>query len=174
MICVNCGHDNIPGVDLCESCGSDLAGLDLPEASAGFRGKLLSDRIGDLPMAPALVVSAEARVTEAVERMREARQGCVLVEREGRLAGIFTERDVLVRIVRKGLDPAAVALGSVMTPDPVTLAPSDPPAYAIHRMVSQRFRHLPVVEGDKLIGFVSSRSILRYIHEDVIAEGGAS
>ncbi len=173
MICVNCNHDNIPGVDLCESCGSDLAGLDLPEADGGFRGKLLSDRVADLPMAPALVISAEAWVVEAIERMREARHGCVLVERDGRLAGIFTERDVLVRIVRKGLDPAAVPLGSVMTPEPLTLAAGDPPAYAIHRMVSQKLRHLPVVDGDKLLGFVSSRSILRYIHEDVIGEGSA-
>ncbi len=174
MICLNCGYDNIPGVDLCESCGSDLAGHDLPESDAGFGGKLLTDRIADLPMAPALVVSAEARVVEAIERMREARQGCVLVERDGRLAGIFTERDVLVRIVRKGLDPAAVALASVMTPEPLTLAPGDPPAYAIHRMVSQKLRHLPVVDGEKLLGFVSSRSVLRYIHEDVIGERGAA
>ncbi len=57
-----------------------------------------------------------------------------------------------------------------MTPDPFTHSTEDPPAFAIHRMVEQGLRHMPVIEDDELIGFVSVRNLLRYIHEDVIAE----
>lgn len=168
MRCHNCGAENIPGIDLCDTCGSDLAGLDLPEAEAGVQGRLLTDRIADLTLEPPVTASAEETVAEAVTRMRETGHGCVLVETGGRLEGIFTERDLLVRVLRRGLDPAAVRLGRVMTPEPFTLSPADPPAFAIHRMVAQGLRHLPVVVGDDLKGFISARNVLRYLHRDVI------
>ena len=170
MICPSCLHDNIPGVDQCESCGSDLAGHDLPEAGSGFRGKLLSTRIDQLELAPPLLVSSDATVAEAIQIMREARHGCILVHRDSQLIGIFSERDVLVRVLRRGLQPAAVSVESVMTPEPITLAPSDPPAFAIHLMVSEEIRHLPIVEAGELKGFVSTRSVLRFIREDVIGQ----
>ncbi len=168
MLCPFCGHDNIAGIDLCASCGSDLAGLDVLEAQHGFQGKLLSDRVGDLTMGPAIVVAADASVRQAVEKMRRFRHGCVIVEDTERLVGIFTERDLLTRVLLRGLDPDQVSMAEVMTRNPWTLTPGDPPAFAIHRMVAQGVRHLPVIGGGELQGFVSVRNILRYIHEDVI------
>jgi CBS domain-containing protein len=168
VICPYCGHDNVPGVDLCESCGSDLAGLDLPEAEEGFRGQLFTDRIGDLHLMPPLTVSPQTTVADAISRMREARHGCVLVQDGDTLVGIFTERDVLVRGVHKGLDMDREPVASVMTPEPFTLKPDDPPIFAIHCMVVEGLRHLPVVEGDQLLGFISVRNVLRYIHRDVL------
>ena len=63
----------------------------------------------------------------------------------------------------------------VMTPRPITLSPSDPPAHAIHLSAARGLRHLPVVESDQVLGFISVRHLLRYIHEDVLAmpEGNA-
>ncbi len=168
MICPNCGHDNIAGFDLCESCGSDLAGLDLPEARPGFPGHMMTDRVGDLDLAEPLFVSADTTVAEAIAKMREKRHGCVLVREDSRLVGIFTERDVLARVVRRGLDAAGVRVAEVMTPNPVTLSPRDPPAFAIHNTVARGLRHLPVVDGDRVLGFISVRHLLRYIHHDVI------
>ena len=169
MLCLNCGHDNIAGIDLCEACGTDLAGLDLPEAHSDFRGKILTGRVGDLELKPAPTVPLGATVTQAIEKMRRARQGCVLVVgRNGGLKGIFTERDVLVRVVARGLVAGSTPVEAVMTPDPMVVWPSDPPAYAIHRMVEQSVRHLPVVDGSRVLGFISSRSILRYIGRDVL------
>jgi len=170
MLCPFCGADNIPGIDLCESCGSDLAGLDGVESETGFQGRLMSDRVGDLTMGPALVVDAATTVEKAVEKMRRFRHGCALVEDGNRLVGIFTERDLLTRVIRQGLDASEVTMSDVMTRSPSTLSPGDPPAFAIHRMVQQGLRHLPVIEDGELQGFVSVRNILRYVHEEVIAD----
>ncbi|MDX1504030.1 MAG: CBS domain-containing protein, partial [Thermoanaerobaculia bacterium] len=93
--CPHCAAENLPGADVCDHCGSDLAGLDIPEAEGGFRGRLLTARLGDLKLSPAVVAAPEDTVSRAVERMREARSGCVLVFRDGELAGLFNERDLL-------------------------------------------------------------------------------
>ena len=168
MRCPNCGHENIPGVDLCHRCGSDLAGLDLPEASVGFRGRLMTDHVGDLELIDPLYVELDTSAAEAIALMREARHGCVLVRDGDSLVGIFTERDVLTRVVRPGKDPSSVSMKEVMTPRPITLSPSDPPANAIHLSAARGLRHLPVVDQDQVLGFISVRHLLRHIHEDVL------
>lgn len=168
MLCPNCHFDNIPGVDLCENCGSDLAGLDIPEAAAGLSGRLLSDRVGELPLAPAISVKPAASVADAVQLMRRERQGFVLVVDNESLVGIFTERDVLGRVLRAGLAPADTSVQQVMTPGPTTLQPDDPPAFAVHRMVSQKFRHVPIADGDRVQGLLSIRGVLQYLQEDLL------
>lgn len=169
MRCPYCGARNIQGVDVCESCGSELAGLDLPEAGRGFSGRLLTDRIGDLALQDPVTVTPDDSVATAVERMREHRAGCVLVTENDRLVGLFNERHLLIRVLRAGLDPVATPISAVMTTDLVPLDPEDPPAYAVHCMVSRSFRHLPVVHDERLIGFLSVRTILGYLHRDVLS-----
>lgn len=168
MLCPSCDFDNIPGVDTCESCGSDLAGLDLPEAGSGFRGKLLTDRISDVGFTLPPTVESSATVAQAILKMRRARSGCILIEKEGRLEGLLNERHVLTRVLRQDRDPEATPISEVMSPNPLKLSPDDPPAYAIHCMVAYGFRHMPVVSNEKLLGVVSVRNILRYLHSDVI------
>jgi CBS domain-containing protein len=165
MRCPSCGTENIPGVDACEECGTDLAGLDLPEAGSGFRGRMLTDRIGDLALPMPVLLGPEASVAEAIAGMRERRCGCTLVQDGGEIAGIFNERHVLTRVLRPGLDPETTPMSAVMSPDPLRLSPEDPPAYAVHCMVAYGFRHLVVVDGSELKGYVSVRTILRYIDE---------
>ncbi|MEE8525434.1 MAG: CBS domain-containing protein [Thermoanaerobaculia bacterium] len=168
MRCPNCAHPNIPGADLCESCGSDLAGLDLPESSAGFDGRLLGDRIDRLDVKAPLIVAPDATVAEAIALLRREKQGCVLVQDGDQLVGILTERDVLTRVVRPDLDAEKTPISSVMTAAPLTLELSDPAAFAIHRMVVEGLRHLPVVQGGTPVGFISVRNVLRYLHADVL------
>lgn len=174
MLCPNCATDNIPGVDVCEECGSDLAGLDLPEARGGFRGRLLTARLGDLPISEAVIVSADETVRASIERMREAQAGCVLVEEGGRLVGLFNERHVLTRVLRKDLDPATTPISEVMSADPLKLSPDDPPAFAIHCMVAHGFRHMPLVSRGEILGYISVRNILAFLHQDVIARAAAA
>ena len=168
MLCPDCGHDNIQGIDHCERCGSDLASLDLPEAQSGFRGRLMTDHVGDLPLVAPLSVDPESTVAAAIAVMREARHGCVLVHQNEHLIGIFTERDVITRVVRAKRAPNKVAISEVMTPDPITLSPSDPPAHAIHLSAARGLRHLPVVDGREVLGFISVRHLLQHIHDAVL------
>ena len=170
MICKSCGADNIAGMDSCEECGSDLSHLDRPGARGGFSGRLMNDRVGDL-LSEAVQAAPETTVAEALTRMREAKVGCVLVVRDGKLVGVFNERHVLTRVLSRDLDPEASTLGEVMTPDPLLLDPEDPPAHAVHRMVAQDRRHLPVVSGTEILGYVSVRNVLHYLRNDVIPFG---
>jgi signal-transduction protein with cAMP-binding, CBS, and nucleotidyltransferase domain len=174
VLCPNCATDNIPGVDVCEDCGTDLAGLDLPEARSGFRGKLLNTRVGDLPVSPAVIVSTDDTVREAIERMRDAQAGCVMVQKDGKLVGLFNERHVLTRVLRKDLDAGATAISQVMSASPLQLSPEDPPAFAIHCMAAYGFRHLPLVSKGEVLGYISVRNILAFLHEDVIARSPAA
>lgn len=171
MRCPNCSHDNIPGADLCDSCGTDLAGLDLPEAKAGFRGRLMTDSVGELHLiSPPPAAYPDTTAADAIGLMREAKHGCVLVQDGEDLVGIFTERDVLTRVLRSGIDPEQVTMSEVMTPQPITLAPADPPAYAIHLCAARGLRHIPVVENGRVLGFISVRHLLRHIHENVLGD----
>ena len=168
MRCPSCATDNIQGVDACSNCGSDLAGLDLPEARRGFSGRLLADSIEDLQLSDPITLAPENTVREAVESMRRERQGCVFVEQQGQLVGAFNERHLLTRVLRADRDPETTALSEVMSPVPVQLYPEDPPAFAVHCMVSRRLRYLPVVSEGALIGFLSVRNILAYLNDELI------
>lgn len=167
MLCPFCATSNIQGDDTCIHCGADLAGLDLPEARRGFRGKLLGGRIGDMPLAEPIAMAPETTVREAVDRMRQARRGCVFVESHGELVGAFNERHLLIRVLRAERDLETTRLADVMNPVPVTLSPDDPPAFAVHCMVSRGLRHLPVVSAGELVGFLSVRTVLAYLHDEL-------
>ncbi len=168
MLCPSCATDNIPGVDACSNCGSDLAGLDQLEAQRGFSGRLLGDRIGDLKLSEPIALAPESTVREAVERMRKEHRGCVFVEQRGELVGAFNERHLLTRVLRANRDPETTTLSEVMGPVQVQLHPEDPPAFAVHCMVSRRLRHLPVVSEGALVGFLSVRNILAYLNNELI------
>ena len=168
MRCPSCGTDNIAGVELCESCGSDLAGLDLPEARGGAVGQLMTEQIKDIGLTPPITASADETVEAVVLRMREARHGCVHVLDGEKQTGIFTERDVMSRVLLAGLNPSTTPVADVMTPHPTSLRVEDPPAHAIYRMVSQGFRHLPITSDGELAGSISVRNLLRYIDCEIL------
>ena len=98
-----------------------------------------------------------ATVAEAARLMAEANVGALLVVEKHHLRGIFTERDVLTRVVAKGLDPAATPLSRVMTPNPDTISPDKPFGHALIMMYDHGYRHMPVVDGGKPVGIVSMR-----------------
>lgn len=91
--------------------------------------------------------------------MRDNRIASIMVTEEGTLIGIITERDVTTRMVAVGLDPDQTLAKDIMTADPDTLNPDDTAAKAIKMMVERNYRHLPVTDGDDLVGMVSVRDI---------------
>jgi len=86
--------------------------------------------------------------------------GAVPVLQDGQLAGIFTERDLMSRVVAAGKDPARTPVSQVMTEDPLTVAPNDPLETCMTLMKRHGFRHVPVCSGRVLKGIVSLRDIL--------------
>jgi CBS domain-containing protein len=115
---------------------------------------------------PVVCVPAVATVRVAVERMNHANSGCVLVEDGGRLVGIFTERDVLTKVVGTGLNVDQTRVGILMTRHPETLSPDDQVAYALNMMSVGGFRHIPLVdEAGRPVGLVSMRNVVDYMVE---------
>jgi CBS domain-containing protein len=98
----------------------------------------------------------EATVQEACRHMRERYVGAVLVtEGDRRLVGIFTGRDAVHRVLAEGKDAARTRLAEVMTRDPKTLPPGRAAIEALRLMEDSRIRHLPVVDGGRVVGIVS-------------------
>lgn len=166
MICPVCDRDNIQGADVCENCGMDLAGLDVSEWGVDPDDPVLSVKLRELPLKPPLILAGSASVREAVALMQERGEGVLFVlSADGELCGILTERDVTGRVAARGRDLDDTRLEQVMTRDPVTLRADDPLAWALHRMGVEGQRHLPVLEGRRLLGFLSIRSVLRLFLE---------
>jgi CBS domain-containing protein len=111
-----------------------------------------------------VTVSPEDPVQLAIARMLEENVGSVAVCEGERLVGIFTERDVL-RLAGEGRDFPEVRVGDVMTRQPVTLAPNDDVLDAARLMGERKIRHLPVLEGENLLGMVGIREVVRALVE---------
>ncbi len=99
-------------------------------------------------------------VREAAIRMAEAKVGAMLILDHGKLTGIFTERDILNRVVAKRLDPDATPLSQVMTADPRTISADKPLAHALVMMDEGGYRHVPVMDNGQPVGMVSARDAL--------------
>ena len=115
-----------------------------------------------------LVFSRHDSATDAMRAMQAEHRGCVLVTYDGTpgspLTGIFTERDVLFRIVDRGRNPASLPLGEVMTPDPETLSVHATVAYVLNKMSVGGFRHVPVVDDDhRPYAVISVRDVVTFL-----------
>jgi CBS domain-containing protein len=107
-----------------------------------------------------LTVSGSAFVPEAARLMRDRNVGAVMVMEGTQLAGVFTERDALFRVLAAGRDPAATPLSAVMTKAPQTIHPDKPFVEALRMMLEGGFRNVPVVENGEVLGMVSVRDAL--------------
>ena len=130
-----------------------------------IKGALLADKITTLLPAEPICVPETATVHDAVAAMLAKRQaGVLVVDGEGRLIGIFTERDVLTRVVGQNLDTRRTPLGAVMTRDPEALSPRDRVAYALNRMSVAGYRTIPLIDADKRpIGVATVTDFIRWL-----------
>jgi CBS domain-containing protein len=114
--------------------------------------------------------SPETPVSKAAKLMANKNVGAVMVFKDKRLVGIVTERDITYRVVARGLDAQSTRLADVMTQDPDVVDPDKPFGYALLRMFERGFRHMPVVEGGKVVGIVSARSAMDPELEELVSE----
>jgi CBS domain-containing protein len=117
-----------------------------------------------------VVAPPDATVGKTVKLMARRKVGAVMIADNGRLVGIFTERDAVYRVMAKGRDADATRLVEVMTPDPMTVAPGESFGYALLLMHEHGFRHAPVVEDGRPVGMVSARMALDPELEEFVVE----
>ena len=170
MICPNCGYENLPGADQCEQCLSSLTRDDVPQAESGVERSLMEDPVACLlPIRP-LTVETHTSLAEALELMRNHRIGCLLVTaKQGSLAGILTERDLLQKVALEAPDLEQCRVEDFMSGAPETSKPYHPLGYAIQRMIVSDLRYLPLVDNSgRPNGIVSSRDIIAYIAKNLV------
>ena len=136
--------------------------------SDGFDAGLLREPLSALPVQRAIVLAPDASVTDAMRAMQREHRGCVLITNDGtsrsELLGIFTERDVLFRIVDRGRNPASLPIGEVMTKDPEALSVHATVAYVLNKMSVGGFRHVPVVDDDhRPACVISVRDVVNFL-----------
>jgi signal-transduction protein with cAMP-binding, CBS, and nucleotidyltransferase domain len=135
-----------------------------------FDAALLREPVAVLPVRWARTVSSHTTVTEAMRLMKSEHRSCVIITDDGtrnsKITGIFTERDVLFRVVDRGRNPAALPIGEVMTSDPETLLVRSPVASALNMMSVGGFRHIPVVDDEhRPVFVVRVRDVVEFIVE---------
>ena len=119
--------------------------------------KPISETVNERPL---FSISREKTVAEAARFMAEKHVGAVPVVEQNRLVGIFSERDVITRVIAKGLDPSTTKINDVMTTQIVVANADEGYESCLKKMQQAHCRHMPIVAGEQLIGFISLRDLL--------------
>lgn len=164
MICPECRHDNIEGVDYCANCGHDLYGLDQPGSPGADRGlEFIHQRLSEVPSKAPVKVGVNDPVGLAVRMMQHTDTSCVLVMDGPKLAGIITPWDILHKVAGPTEDLNASTCGQVMTADPVFLRDDEDIAVALNKMSIGGFRHIPLLQGGSPAAVVSIGDLFQHI-----------
>ena len=166
-ICPACGYDNIAGTDVCAECNQSISEQYMEGVETAAETSIFTRPLHELNPRPAECVEPQTSLTEAILRLKGRNVGCVLITGTGgELTGIFTERDVLHKVVGLISNLDAIPVGSLMTPGPSALKPSDPISHALHLMGLHGFRHVPLIDDDEVpVGYISFRDIVRFMEE---------
>ena len=163
MICPYCAYDNIPGNDSCEQCLMDLRSLDEPAGESPIEDSLIHEPVGCLDPKPTISVAPDTSVADVIEVLVEKNIGCVLVENDDGVQGIFSERDVLLKVSQALDEVSDRPVSEFMTPNPEQLDEATPLAFALNKMSGGDFRHLPLTRDGRLSGIVSLRDFLGFV-----------
>ncbi len=173
MNCPSCGHENIDGIDRCENCLAPFRQLDIPSADAaeGLARSVMEDNLGRLDWDTPVCVAPDTSALEVARLMKNTNSGCALVVDGKKLVGIFTEHDVLLRMIGSPTDLSLSNTGDVpikelMSRNPETLDEEDSVAEALNRMSLGRYRHIPFRKSDGTYSVASIKSVLKYIAQE--------
>ena len=163
MICPSCGYDNIEGADRCDECMTSLFNLD--ESQGGKRTLARSVMEDDLSKLDSefLGVAPDASARDVVNQMKQERLGCALVLDQGKLVGIFTERDLLSKLTGKAAQAPTTPVKQLMSANPEVLLETDSIAAALNKMSMGRYRHIPVQKSDGSYCVTSIKHVLKYL-----------
>jgi len=160
-------HPDLDAPDL-----PDDAYFDDPKGQRGeiFDARLLHEPLSVLPTRAPICFKGSDAVSEAMHAMQREHRGCVLITEDGtqrsRLTGIFTERDILLRIINRGRNPATITLDEVMVRDPEVLPVGASIAWVLNKMSVGGFRHVPAVDSEGRPSIiVSVRDVVQFLVE---------
>ncbi|MGA7872677.1 MAG: CBS domain-containing protein [Candidatus Binatus sp.] len=127
---------------------------------------LADTALSEVVSQPALLVSASTTLADTIHLMQQERRACVLIMENDRLAGIFTERDVLMKVAGQSLDLVHTPVSASMTADPFTLPADANVAFALSKMVLEGFRHIPLIDdAGRPTSVISMRNLIEYLSE---------
>jgi CBS domain-containing protein len=166
MKCPYCGYENIQGADHCDKCLHSFMQKDVPQpGKEKLQKKIMTEKVSDFSKTPPILVSPSATLQQVVDEMQShPTKGCVLiVDKTGKLVGILSIRDILLRVAGLVKDLSSVTVEKVMTPKPECLPKDAPLSFALNKMSIGKFRHVSVLDGEKPIGVVSTRDLIEYL-----------
>lgn len=137
---------------------------DVNPSRENLQSRILLDFIEDIsPMEPIFVLP-DTMAIDVVTKMQDRQIGSALVvDRENNLLGIFTDRDVLLKVGLDELDIHTTEISKLMTPDPVCVNHDDPIAAALNKMAVGEFRHIPVLQDNKPVSIISIREVFHHL-----------
>lgn len=164
MICPSCGHTNLPGDDACKHCKQPLTPFDLPTPENQVERSVMYDQVKTLKQTPPVTISQSATVGATIALMLSTNIGAVLiVDEAGFLVGIFSERDLLKKIVGSVVDYEQLPITQFMTPRPESVSTTDTLNFVLQKMDAGGYRHVPVLEAGKPVSIISARDMLRFL-----------
>jgi CBS domain-containing protein len=164
MICPSCCHKNLPGDEVCKHCNQPLTPFDLPQPENLVERSVMHDQVKTLKQQAPVTIAHSATVGESVALMLSSNVGAVLiVDDAGRLIGIFSERDLLKRVVGVVPDHEKLPITQFMTPRPECVSLTDTLNFVLQKMDAGGYRHVPVLEDGKPVGIISARDMLRFL-----------
>ena len=164
ILCPYCDHEVIEGADECDECGQPLTDLHRPLPASEVELSLLTDRLYSYTSKRPMVISPTMPVREVLRLLVDNRIGCLLVVEQGKLVGIFTERDVLMKLNDRAAELGDRPVSQFMTETVQSLPATAKIAFALHRMDLGGYRHVPIVDDEgRPIGIFSVRDMLNYL-----------
>ena len=137
------------------------------------KGVSLNDPLNSLKKQTIILLEETVSLRSAIDNIQKFHVGCILLEKDNVISGIFTERDIVQRVVGHRLDFESEKVLDFMTQNPETLYGEDPIAFALNKMVAGGFRHIPIVNmKKKAIGVIAMQDIINnlgdYFFEDIV------
>jgi len=138
--------------------------MDTPQFGV-LDNRFLARSIGVLDPPSPIIVPQEIKVSDAITLLQQHKIGCIVVtDVMGKMTGIFTERDVLLRVALKSIHPSKASIASVMTSNPQTATMTTTVAFALNMMSHGGYRHLPIIDDDGFpVGIISVKDIVDYL-----------
>lgn len=146
-----------------------LSNYNEPEVDDDLEQSLLQDEISKvMTYQPFKTVKSDTTVLDAMKIMSEMDIACLMVTENDRLVGMFSERDVLYKVVEDFENASKLPIKDLMTPDPIVVYESDCPAKALNQMAVGGFRHVPVLTvDDRIAGILGPRRVVKYVEQNL-------